>query len=81
MIDVGVSHIVSVFSGFAVSSAFILKLVKDLERAVAKIDKISSDLASISARIESWDHAQHVIAIHDRKIAALENQVYGTRGS
>jgi hypothetical protein len=79
--ELGIAHIVSALSGFAVSTAFILKLVKDVESLIQKLEKNSVELTGISAKLEAWDRGHDLISVHDRKIAALENEVYGVRGS
>ena len=85
MIDMYLDSIVSAVLGGALTTAlakaFIARSLDELDEVVTKIGEINTQLAAIAVKIELVDRDREIILKHDRKIAALENQVYRRKES
>lgn len=71
----------SIVAGTGISSilarAFITKSFQDIEHLVSKIADIKTELAAIAVRLENLDRTHNLLHSIDRKVIALETQVYG----
>lgn len=63
----------------ALARMFVTKSFKELEQVVGKISELKEQLAVIAVRLESAEKASELLQKHDRKIAAMEQVVYGNR--
>jgi hypothetical protein len=77
-------HIDAIFSallgsGFAsaLAKAYISKSLSDLEKVSEKVSEIKSELSAIAVKLENTEKDRDIILTHERKIAAMENQIYG----
>ncbi len=61
----------------ALAKAFIGKSLREVEQVAEKISEIKESLAALSVKLDVMDKERSIILKHDRKIAAMENQLYG----
>jgi hypothetical protein len=63
----------------ALAKAFIAKSFRDLEQVAEKVGEIKSELSAIAVKLGTVEKDRERLYEHDRKLAALENQVYVAR--
>jgi hypothetical protein len=61
----------------ALAKAFIAKSLRDLEKVSEKVIQIKTELSAIAVKLEHADKDHEILLKHERKIAAMENEVYG----
>ena len=59
------------------AKAFISRSLKDLEEAVGEINKIKTELATITFRLEDLSKTHQLLRELDRKVIALETKLNG----
>jgi hypothetical protein len=62
----------------AMAKAFLSRSLKDLDGVVSKISEIKEQLAGIAVKLETASKESELLHEHDRKIAAMEQLVYGS---
>lgn len=60
-----------------IAKAYIQKSLKDLEDVVQKMSLIREQIAILTTKHESAEKTAHLLHEHDRKIAAMEQMLYG----
>lgn len=61
----------------AMAKSYIQKSFRELEDVVQKISSVREQIAVLSIKLENAEKTSHLLHDHDRKIAAMEQVVYG----
>lgn len=61
------------------AKVLITRSLRELEQIAVTMAQIQATLSAITAKIELIEKDRSMLLLHDRKIAAMENQVYGKR--
>jgi hypothetical protein len=81
MLDV--ESFLSASAGFVFSSALTMFLAKrylsSLEESVAKIAEMEKRLTEVTVKMELKAHDSKMIHEHDKKIAVIENEIFGKK--
>lgn len=56
---------------------FLHRTLRDLDDAVMRVSTINERLATLTVRLEGVEKHYHLVYEHDRKIAGMEQVVYG----
>ncbi len=59
------------------AKTYIQKIVKELEDVVKDISSTQTQIAILTTRLENAEKTAHLLHDHDRKIAAIEQAIYG----
>ncbi len=73
--------ILNAILGSAIASwfakAYISKSLKNLDELSEKVTKISMEISAIVVKLGISEKNNDMVLVHDRKIAAMENELYG----
>jgi len=75
--DVAIAATISGGATAAIARAYISKTLKDLETVLEKVSEIKAELRGISVKLDHLDESADIVSKHDRKIAAMEEKLYG----
>lgn len=64
-----------------IARAYIAKLLSTVDELEDAVKSLSEKIAVLNERADRVKAIDHILAIHDRKIAGLEATVYGSRKS
>ncbi len=56
---------------------FAKKYLESIETAIAKIEEIQQKLTEITVKMEMKEEDSNLLQLHDKKLAVLENEIYG----
>lgn len=78
--DIQFDSILSALLGGGLSTmlakAFISKSLNELEEVASKVSDIKNELSAIAVKLEIMEKDREIILKNDRKIAAIENEIY-----
>lgn len=76
-LDAIITAILSSGISATLAKAYISKSLRELEQISEKVAEINAELSAIAVKLEHADKDRDILLTHERKIAAMENEVYG----
>lgn len=62
-----------------VAKTLIGKSIRELEQISEKVSEIKAELSAIGVKLKNSEKDRDFVMAHERKIAAMENEIYGHR--
>lgn len=78
-LDVLLSAAGGTLTSTTVAFYFLKKALLDLDAARKQIAEITKELAAMAVKLQGHDKNEGMLHDHDRKIAAIEGLIYGSR--